>query len=380
MNILKYIQSHLDVKLFLSFVIIVIVFTFVLIAAVEFVMPNAFENHLLFMSSLIESEGRALEEHDINLYNNFRSAIYESLIFAIPISLLSAIAISLFFSREFVRPIRDLSIISRKISEGRYSQRIPLPKEITIDEMDEVKQLAISFNHMASKLEQTEDLRKKLIGDVSHELRTPISLIKASMEGLIDGIIPPSNKTFFQVQVEADRLTKLVNDLQELSIIESGAYKLNKEKYAINDVISTVISNLAPQYSKKGIQIITNLEKSKADIYIDIDRIKQVLTNILANAYQYSQKGGTVKITSAEKDNLVTVTISDTGRGISREDLPHIFTRFYRADKSRSRNSGGSGIGLTIAKQLVQAHGGKIWAESQGEDLGTTVSFTIPCD
>ncbi len=380
MNILKYIQSHLDVKLFLSFVIIVIVFTFVLIAAVEFVMPNAFENHLLFMSSLIESEGRALEEHDLNLYNNFRSAIYESLIFAIPISLLSAIAISLFFSREFVRPIRDLSIISRKISEGRYSQRILLPKEITIDEMDEVKQLAISFNHMASKLEQTEDLRKKLIGDVSHELRTPISLIKASMEGLIDGIIPPSNKTFFQVQVEADRLTKLVNDLQELSIIESGAYKLNKEKYDINDVISTVISNLAPQYSKKGIQIITNLEKSKAVIYIDIDRIKQVLTNILANAYQYSQKGGTVKITSAEKDNLVTVTISDTGRGISREDLPHIFTRFYRADKSRSRNSGGSGIGLTIAKQLVQAHGGKIWAESQGEDLGTTVSFMIPCD
>jgi histidine kinase len=380
MNILKYIQSHLDVKLFLSFVIIVFVFTFVLIAAVEFVMPNAFENHLLFMSSLIESEGRALEEHDLNLYDNFRSAIYESLIFAIPISLLSAIAISLFFSREFVRPIRDLSIISRKISEGKYSQRILLPKEITIDEMDEVKQLAISFNHMASKLEQTENLRKKLIGDVSHELRTPISLIKASMEGLIDGIIPPSNKTFFQVQVEADRLTKLVNDLQELSIIESGAYKLNKEKYDINNVISTVISNLAPQYSKKGIQIITNLEKSKADIYIDIDRIKQVLTNILANAYQYSQKGGTVKITSAEKDNLFTVTIGDTGGGISREDLPHIFTRFYRADKSRSRNSGGSGIGLTIAKQLVQAHGGKIWAESQGEDLGTTVSFTIPCD
>jgi histidine kinase len=380
MNILKYIQSHLDVKLFLSFVIIVFVFTFVLIAAVEFVMPNAFENHLLFMSSLIESEGRALEEHDLNLYDNFRSAIYESLIFAIPISLLSAIAISLFFSREFVRPIRDLSIISRKISEGKYSQRILLPKEITVAEMDEVKQLAISFNHMASKLEQTENLRKKLIGDVSHELRTPISLIKASMEGLIDGIIPPSNKTFFQVQVEADRLTKLVNDLQELSIIESGAYKLNKEKYDINNVISTVISNLAPQYSKKGIQIITNLEKSKADIYIDIDRIKQVLTNILANAYQYSQKGGTVKITSAEKDNLFTVTISDTGSGISREYLPHIFTRFYRADKSRSRNSGGSGIGLTIAKQLVQAHGGKIWAESQGEDLGTTVSFTIPCD
>jgi len=378
MNILKYIQSHLNVKLFLSFVIIIVVFTIVLVAAVEFIMPNAFESHLKFMRTLVGGEGGALEEHDLNLYDSFRSALYASLQFALPISLIAAIIISIFFSREFVKPIKELSITSQKISEGKYDQRVLLPKELTIDEMDELKQLAIYFNQMASKLEKTEDLRKQLIGDVSHELRTPISLIKASMEGLIDGIVPKTEKTFYQVQVEADRLTKLVNDLQELSIIESKAYKLNKEKFDINAVISSVMENISPQFAQKNIRIITNSQDTKLIAFFDIDRIKQVLTNILANAYQYSEEGGKVNITSVAKNDYIEVFISDTGRGISAENLLHIFTRFYRVDKSRSRNSGGSGIGLTIAKQLIEDHGGKIWAESKGENKGTTISFTIP--
>jgi signal transduction histidine kinase len=378
MNILKYIQSHLNIKLFLSFVILIVVFTIVLIGAVEFIMPSAFEGHLEFMNSLVTGEGDVISEHNRNLFESFRSAFYESLQFALHVSLICAIVISVFFSREFVRPIRELSRVSRKISEGNYSQRIPLSKELSISEMDELKQLAINFNQMASKLENTENLRRQLIGDVSHELRTPISLIKASMEGLIDGIVPMNNKTFYQVQVEADRLSKLVNDLQELSIIESGAYKINKEKSDINEVISSVISNLAPQFLNKHIQVSSNTKNSKITVNFDIDRMKQVLTNILANAYQYSEESGKVNITSSTKNDHVEISISDTGRGISVENLPHIFTRFYRVDKSRSKNCGGSGIGLTITKQLVEAHGGKIWAKSQGENKGTTITFTLP--
>jgi len=378
MNFLKYVQSHLNIKLFLSFVIIIIVFTLVLIGAVEFVMPNAFENHLLFMSSLIEGNEGALEQHGLNLYGSFRSAIYESLQIALPVSLIAAIIISIFFSREFVKPIQDLSEISNKISEGRYDQRVLLPKELAVDEMDELKKLAINFNQMASKLEKTEALRRQLIGDVSHELRTPISLIKASMEGLIDGVVPISEETFYQIQVEADRLTKLINDLQELNIIESGAYELDKVEYDLNVVISQVVSNLSPQYSRKNIQITNSTENKKYPAYFDIDRIKQVLTNILANAYQYSEVDGTVLIACLKKDGYYEISIIDDGKGISNEDLLHIFTRFFRADKSRSRKSGGTGIGLTVAKQLVEAHGGKIWAESKGENQGTTVKFTIP--
>lgn len=330
------------------------------------------------MSSLIEGNEGAIEQHSLNLYESFRSAIYESLQFALPVSLIAAIIISIFFSREFVKPIKDLSEISNKISEGRYDQRVLLPKELTMDEMDELKKLAINFNQMASKLEKTEILRRQLIGDVSHELRTPISLIKASMEGLIDGVVSASDETFYQVQVEADRLTKLINDLQELNIIESGAYELDKVKYDLNTVITQVVSNLSPQYARKNIQITNITEDKRLPAYFDIDRMKQVLTNILANAYQYSEIDGTVQIACLEKDKYCEISIIDDGKGIGSEDLPHIFTRFFRVDKSRSRKSGGTGIGLTVAKQLVEAHGGKIWAESKGENKGTTIKFTIP--
>ena len=380
MKILKYLQSHLNIKLLVSFFIIILVLSLVLIAAVELVMPRAFQGHLNFMNDLLEDENPILTQHELNLFDSFRRAIYSALSFALPAALISALVLSIAFSNQFVKPIKDLSEASRKISQGKYDQRILLPNKIGIDEMDELQHLAINFNQMASKLEKTEDLRRQLIGDVSHELRTPISLIKVSMEGLIDGIVRPSKKLFYQVQIEADRLSKLVNDLQELSIIESGAYKLNKEEFNINTVITSVVENLSPQYSRKNIRVILDFQKRKVQESFDIDRIKQVLTNILANAYQYSPKGGTVTIKISADKKYIHVSITDEGRGISREDLPHIFTRFFRADKSRTRNSGGSGIGLTITKQLVEAHGGSINIYSKGIDKGTTVSFTLPID
>ena len=378
MKLAKYIQSHLNIKLFLAFVIIIIVFTIVLVAAVELVMPNAFEKHLEFMNTLLLGNEVALAEHDYNLYESFRKAIYESLEFALPISLLFAVILSIFFSREFVLPIKKLSNISFKISEGKYDQRVAIPDDLDMDEMDELKTLAINFNYMASRLEMSENQRRQLIGDVSHELRTPISLIKASMEGLIDGIITPDEDVFYQVQVEADRLTKLINDLQELNIIESRAYKLEKVPCDLNQVIKEVIQNLTPLYEMKEIRMVNHTKDLAITVEIDIDRIKQVLTNILANAYQYSDRGTTVEISSEPKREAVEVSIKDHGQGIKSEDLPNIFTRFFRADRSRSRNSGGTGIGLTVSKQLIDAHGGKIWVESEGLGKGTTISFTIP--
>lgn len=378
MKVVRFIQSHLHVKYFLSFIIVMIVFIGALIAAVEFILPNAFNQHLEFMSSILSEEGQILKEHNLNLYASFRTAIYKSLQFALPISMLAFFFISVFFSREFVRPIKELSRISQKICEGKFDQRIALPEKLSLANMDELRQLAVNFNQMASRLENTEQLRRQLIGDVSHELRTPIALISATMEGLIDGIVPRSNKTFYQVQVEAERLAKLIYDLQELSIIESGTFQIVKEKNNMNEVISAVIGNLAPQFIKKEIQIITDFQESGIDARFDINRLKQVLTNILTNAYRYSHKGGLVTIKSISSADEIQVLVSDSGIGISREDLPYIFTRFFRADKSRSRNSGGSGIGLTIAKHIVESHGGRIWAHSPGENKGATIGFSLP--
>ena len=378
MRFLRFVRSHLNAKLFLFFVIIILVLTIVLVAAVEVVMPNAFQKHLAFMSSFIVAAPEIQEDLDHNLFDSFRSAVYEALIFAIPFALFSALIISLSFSRQFIEPIKKMVSVSNKISSGHYRERIRIPKNVNIDEMDELKQLAVSFNQMTSKLEKTEDLRRQLIGDVSHELRTPLSLIKASMEGLIDGLVPATNKTFYQIQLETDRLAGLVDDLQALSIIEAGAYVLSKQRSNIHEIITSVLQNLTPQFAKKGIQIEDKFPKEKIPVKIDADRIKQVLTNILSNALQFTPKGGLVELAGEIENDYIQISIKDSGIGISKEHLSHVFSRFYRVDKSRSRKSGGSGIGLTIAKQLVEAHNGEIWAESPGENMGTTISFTLP--
>jgi len=169
---------------------------------------------------------------------------------------------------------------------------------------------------MTLKLEKTEDLRKQLIGDVSHELRTPLSLIKASMEGLIDGLVPATNKTFYQVQLETDRLARLVNDLQALSFIESGAYVLSKQRNDIHEVIISVLQNLTPQFARKGIQKEDNFPKEKTFIDIDMDRIKQVLTNILGKALKFTPKGGLVELNGEIGKDHIQISIKDSGIGI----------------------------------------------------------------
>ena len=378
MRLLNNIRSNLNVKLFLSFLIVIVVGTIMLVAAVEVVMPRAFQEHLAVMAPYMVDEPEFQAGHEIDFFESFRSAVYRALMFAIPFALFSALIIGFSFSRQFVAPIKKMVSVSKKISEGNYKERIPIPQNVNIDEMDELKQLAISFNQMTLKLEKTEDLRRQLIGDVSHELRTPLSLIKASMEGLIDGLVPATNKTFYQVQLETDRLARLVDDLQALSIIESGAYELLKQKSDIYEVITSVLQNLTPRFIRKGIQLEDNFPKEKTLISLDVDRIRQVLTNILGNALKFTPKGGLVDLTGEIRKDQIQISIEDSGIGISNEHLPYVFTRFYRVDKSRSRKSGGSGIGLTIAKQLVEAHGGEIWAESSGVNKGTTISFTLP--
>jgi len=378
MNLRKLILSRLNVKLFLSFLIIILVGVIVLIVAVEFVIPRAFQSHLAYMESFLINPPSTQPDLDHDLFDSFRSAVYESLLFAVPVAILSAVVISISFSRQFINPIKKMVLASKKISEGNYSERILIPENLGVDEMDELKQLAISFNQMTLQLEKTEELRRQLIGDVSHELRTPLSYIKASIEGVVDGVIPKSKETFDNIQEEVDRLQRIVDDLQELSLIESGAYRLTKRKSDVFSIISSVASNLSPQFSRKGVHLHVGPKKNIPDIPMDPDRIKQVLTNILGNALQFTLKNGSVSIECSAVGKHIEVAIKDTGVGISKKNLPLIFSRFFRVDKSRARKSGGSGIGLTIAKQLVEAHGGKIWAESAGENQGTTVTFTLP--
>ncbi|MCK6630712.1 MAG: cell wall metabolism sensor histidine kinase WalK, partial [Anaerolineae bacterium] len=214
---------------------------------------------------------------------------------------------------------------------------------------------------------------------------TPLASIKGYMEGLMDGILPLEPSTFQQIYREADRLQRLVNDLQELSRVEAGAFHLNRQPLAMTDLMVRITDRLRPQFEEKQITLQLNLPVDLPPVMADEDRVSQVLLNLIGNALQYTPDGGTVTIT-AKIQNLkskiqnreLLFTIRDSGIGIPPEHLPHLFSRFYRVDKSRSRVGGGSGIGLTIVKHLVEAHGGQVWAESRGTGRGSTFGFSLP--
>jgi histidine kinase len=378
------------VKLFLSYFAVVLVGVTVLALTVPAVIPQAFNRHLgnmgmtegmgMMGSGQGQGQGQGfgfgsgqgagmMEE----LFTGFRDGVFEALAWAAAAAVLVAVLISLVFSRRILHPLRGMMQASQRIADGHYDERV------AAEGVDELGQLASRFNQMAVKLEQVESMRRQLIGDVSHELRTPLTAIKGSMEGLMDGILPANDETYQQIHQEADRLNRLVDDLQELSRVEAGAYELDLRPTQIAPMVETLAKRFRQQFESKRVRLDLNLPADLPPVLADEHRILQVLTNLTGNALQYTSEGGVVTISAARKNGSVLITVSDTGAGITPEHLSHIFDRFYRIDKSRSRAAGGgSGIGLTIAKFLVEAHGGEIFVESKGAGKGSAFSFTLP--
>ncbi len=372
---LNRIRRHLSWKLFLSYLVVILVGIVVLASATEFVVPSAFERHLAAMAALM---GGASEEMEMDLFTNFRRAVNEALILSTAAAFLSAVAVSVFVSRRIGIPVREMMVASRRIAEGHYNERVNVPSDLTWNELDELGRLALSFNQMAAQLEQIEGTRRELIGTVAHELRTPLASIKGSMEGLIDGVLPAEPSTFQQIYREADRLQRLVYDLQELSRVEAGAFELNFKPVPVGDLVESTVARLGYQFEEKGVALETDISVDLPPVRADEDRISQVMLNLVGNALQYTSAGGKVRISARRQGAEVHISVSDTGVGMAAEHLLLIFTRFYRVDKSRARAGGGSGIGLTVAKHLVEAHGGRIWAESPGPGQGSTFTFTLP--
>jgi histidine kinase len=305
-------------------------------------------------------------------YQEYQASFNESLIVAVAAATLVALLASIIISRSIVAPIRLMTKASGRIAEGRYDERVDLRGN------DELTQLAKSFNQMAEQLEQVENMRRQLIGDVAHELRTPLTAIKGSAEGLIDGVLPASDETYLQIHNEAERLNRLVDDLQELSRVESRAVHLDIQMVDSSAVIGTVTKRLQNQFDAKRVTLTADLPHEPVSFLADEGRAIQILTNLVGNALQHTPENGTVTISVTRDKNEARFSVRDTGEGIDEEHLARIFDRFYRVDKSRSRARGGSGIGLTIAKHLVESQGGKIWAESAGKNKGSVFTFTLP--
>jgi len=294
------------------------------------------------------------------------------------VGFLAALLAGLLVSRRVVRPIQEMMRASQHISEGHYDERVELMGNAARDELDELDQLALSFNRMASKLEQTEAMRRDLIGNMAHELRTPLTSIKGYMEGLTDGVVPADAAAFQLVHREADRLQRLVADLEELSKVEARTVSLHRRPTLVSRLLEGVVGRLGRQYEDKGVSLDTDAPDDLPMVLADEDRVGQVLLNLAGNALQYTPAGGRVVLSARRDGRMVRFAVEDTGIGISAEHLPHLFERFYRVDRSRSRTGGGSGLGLTIAKHLVEAHGGEIAAHSAGTGHGSTFTFTLP--
>lgn len=374
-------RRHLGWKIFFSYLVVVLVGVIVLATATEFVIPSAFDRHMAVMGSMMAGMmGTDMMGLDLNadLFTNFRAAVNEALTLAAIAATLAAIAVSIFVSRQVVTPVREMMLASQRIADGHYNERVEIAGNINPGEMDELGQLGVSFNRMASTLEDVEIKRRQLLGDVAHELRTPLTTIKGSMEGLIDGVLPMTVDTFKEIYLEAERLERLVNDLQELSRVEAGAFELNLKPVLLKDMVAGIVKRLEIQFEEKNVGLETGLPAELPAVLADEDRLNQVFLNLVGNALQYTPSGGLVKITAKELHNEVTISVADNGVGIPGEHLQNIFTRFYRVDKSRSRAGGGSGIGLTISKHLVEAHGGRIWVESEGYQKGSVFTFTLP--
>jgi len=387
---MNYIRTHLGVKLFLSYFGVILVAVLVLVLTIPAVIPQAFNRHLANMGMTGENtadmgmmqgggfrqgQGQGGGGMMQELFIGFRDGVYESLAWAAVAAVLVAILVSLLFSRYILRPLRAMMSASERIASGHYDERV------VVKGVDELGQLAERFNQVAESLGQVETMRRQLIGDVSHELRTPLTAIKGSLEGLMDGILPPTDETYQQIHQEADRLNRLVDDLQELSRVEAGAYELDLGPVQIEAVVETVAKRFRQQFEARRVTLDLDLPAGLPRVRADEHRVLQVLTNLTANALQYTPENGNVTIEATYKGDWVTVTVHDTGAGIAPEHLPHLFDRFYRVDKSRSRGAGGgSGIGLTIAKHLVEAHGGEIRVVSTGKGKGSTFSFKLPAD
>jgi two-component system OmpR family sensor kinase/two-component system sensor histidine kinase BaeS len=273
--------------------------------------------------------------------------------------------------RSITAPLNRLTRAAHGVATGDLAQRVQ------INSGDEIADLGAAFNSMAENLQRGEQIRREMTADIAHELRTPLSVIQGNLEAVLDGVYPADAEHIQPALDQAQLLARLVEDLRTLALAEAGQLSLDRQPTDATALVKRVVASFEPKAADKRVTLTVDAPPSPPPVHADGQRIAQVLTNLLGNALRYTPEGGRVDARLQTESRSVLIAISDTGPGISTQDRPHIFDRFYRADKSRSREGGGSGLGLAIARSIVEAHGGRIWAESK-TGQGTTITFTLP--
>lgn len=298
---------------------------------------------------------------------NVYSLLWPSILMSVGVGLMVAYAMT----RRIARPLTLMSAAAKKLAKGDMS--------VHVDESEtvELNELASAFNAMVKDLSQVEQVRKDFVANVSHELRSPITSIAGYVQGMLDGTIPKEEHPKYMQVVfdETTRLKRLINDLLDLSRIESGSVPLNRIDFELNELLRRILIKFEGRLDSKNMDVDLRFAEEDTFVNADVDRIEQVVSNLIDNSIKFCGQYGRLMLTTARKDSKVFVTVADDGAGISKEDIPHLFDRFYKADKAHTVGLG-TGLGLSIVKKIIDQHGEEITVESQ-EGSGASFTFTL---
>jgi len=288
------------------------------------------------------------------------------------VSICISVVLIYIYSRRLTSPIKEITKAAKIISSGEFTKRL------NISSQDEIGELSNAFNQMAKSLQNLEEMRRAFIANISHELRTPMTSIKGFIEGILDGTIPQERAKDYLVIVkdETSRLSRLVNDLLDLARMESGDIKLNLVDFDINELIRLCVIKLENMFVEKNLSVEASFEDEKTFVRADRDAIERVIINLLHNAAKFTPEGGKIEIATRRIRNQVYVSVKDNGIGINPDELEFIWDRFYKSDKSRSKDKAGTGLGLAIIKNIINEHNQKIWVESE-PGKGSEFTFTL---
>ncbi|CAG0935048.1 two-component system, OmpR family, sensor histidine kinase BaeS [Thermoflexales bacterium] len=316
---------------------------------------------------LLGAQGRgALAQSDQDYLDQLRN----TLIVAAVIAAAAGVIIGVALARTLSQPLSKLAQAARAFAAHNWDQRAP------IGGSEEVAEVAFAFNAMADSLQKAETLRRNLMADVAHELRTPLTVLQGNLRAMLDGVYPLERGEIATLYDETRLLQRLVDDLRELALAEAGQLKLNVQPLDLAPILRSTVANFMPVAEERSVTLTAKLAGA-VDVHADPDRVAQVLRNLIANALWHTPPQGHITVEARLTNRVWRISVSDTGAGIAPEDLPHIFDRFYRADKTRTYHNGGSGLGLAIAKSLIEAMNGQIGVESE-LGKGSRFSITLP--
>lgn len=362
-------MRSLLVRIMITFFATTITVVVGLIVVINYQVSENFNSYLYMsgMHGMMMNHGNMVSMMGIP-EKQFMMSLKQSLLLTAVGMLMIGAGVSYYLARNIAVPVIDLNRAVNRVASG------DLDAAVIVERQDEVGQLAMAFNTMTAKLKSNTILRQRFLAGVAHELRTPLTILKANLEGIADGVVAPDAEQMGSLTEEVDRLTKLVGDLRDLSLLEAGQLQPEFAPFDITQLLYQVVEKSKPLASEKSISLQTQIDNELPVVWADADMVKQMVYNLVLNAIKYTLNGGLIIIAAIAERDVTRITINDTGIGIATEDLEHVFDYFYRVDPARTKENGGTGLGLAIVKQIVLAHGGEIKAESK---LGQGSTFTV---